>query len=595
MHGFTRCLFLLMVRRNIASGVEPDCSLTRVDTPKPPSFITGTWEGDQRPNLIGPGMEPAGGIYCAPPSEGVCLEGGSVDNDCCASPGNDDCAAGYTHSTQVAIQEGGSLWDRPSDQGFYPKCGEAHAGNTCCTPNSRRELVVGEQTTPGDMSETRQSADSSRALSDSSGCEAWGYESEDRLDCYGDIRGMLDDPNHACWSELSAKPTCCGHCGPWQADASGQAWHDTCHNLDIVRVTPGCSFEARTVHDEGTVYDRDTNFCYNGVGCDKVRRIRVFGTPSTSASASTSGSNVEMHTRLPSGLFHTSTADVCMTSEPLSFTCSLVEPAEWFLSPSPPAPLPPPPPLLTCSSDASRVLACIRGFTADEWRGCTSNGRFECHCHNDDGVNYCCGSENQAEAIRIWEEIGCAASASLTPPPPSPPRAPPSPVLASVEQFVVTEMWNATAVAAGATAGGSSKVVVGSRPSISYNAARAECSSREMALCSKDQLCPGGSPYDGGVSGSSDTWVPVSDGIDEWLQYGADTNDWCSLHSVQYAPDPHPCHTHPDEQLYPDEASCEHSYVYCCSQGSALPAGKARVRATIFKPAHLRGAPLTLH
>ena len=73
------------------------------------------------------------GPYCAPPSEGVCLEGGGVDNDCCAVCGNGGCAAGYTFSTQTAIVEGGS-WDRPTDQGFYPHCGQTYCGNTCCTP-----------------------------------------------------------------------------------------------------------------------------------------------------------------------------------------------------------------------------------------------------------------------------------------------------------------------------------------------------------------------------------------------------------------------------------------------------------------------------
>ena len=32
-------------------------------------------------------------------------------------------------------------------------------------------------------------------------CEAWGYESENELECYGSIREMVDDPSHACWAE----------------------------------------------------------------------------------------------------------------------------------------------------------------------------------------------------------------------------------------------------------------------------------------------------------------------------------------------------------------------------------------------------------
>ncbi len=110
---------------------------------------------------------------------------------------------------------------------------------------------------------------------------------------------------------------------------------------------------------------------------------------------------------------------------------------------------------------------------------------------------------------------------------------------------------------------------LGDRPSVSWNAARAECESRGQGLCSSEELCPTGTPFDGGVD-SSDTWVPVSDGSDEWLQYGKWANSWqpgplCSLHSVQYAPDPHPCHTHPDPARYPDAASCGHSFLYCCS------------------------------
>ena len=54
--------------------------------------------------------------------------------------------------------------------------------------------------------------------------------------------------------------------------------------------------------------------------------------------------------------------------------------------------------------DAERILICIKQFSASEWLGCTSDGRYECHCSNDDGVNFCCGSQNQAEAIAIWEQ-----------------------------------------------------------------------------------------------------------------------------------------------------------------------------------------------
>ena len=90
-------------------------------------------------------LPPPPPTYCAPPSEGVCLEGGGVDNDCCATCGNGGCAAGYTFSTQTAIAEGGS-WDRPTDQGFYPQCGQMYCGNTCCTPLGLEAYVTGATT-----------------------------------------------------------------------------------------------------------------------------------------------------------------------------------------------------------------------------------------------------------------------------------------------------------------------------------------------------------------------------------------------------------------------------------------------------------------
>ena len=65
------------------------------------------------------------------------------------------------------------------------------------------------------------------------------------------------------------------------------------------------------------------------------------------------------------------------------------------------------------NADAERILKCIKQFSAAEWQGCTHDGKYECYCSNDDGVNYCCGSDDQAEAIEIWskclgvEDKGC--------------------------------------------------------------------------------------------------------------------------------------------------------------------------------------------
>ena len=65
------------------------------------------------------------------------------------------------------------------------------------------------------------------------------------------------------------------------------------------------------------------------------------------------------------------------------------------------------------NDDAERILKCIKKFSASEWKGCVSDGTYECYCSNDDGINYCCGSDDQAEAIEIWskclgvEDKGC--------------------------------------------------------------------------------------------------------------------------------------------------------------------------------------------
>ena len=111
----------------------------------------------------------------------------------------------------------------------------------------------------------------------------------------------------------------------------------------------------------------------------------------------------------------------------------------------------------------------------------------------------------------------------------------------------------------------SSIIKLGGSYAFSYNDGRVRCEQIGYGLCSKGQLCPSDVPYNGiGVSGSTDTWVPVNDGSDEWLQFGEHASPRCLLHSIQYSPDPHPCHTHPDPEKYPDEPSCEHSQLYCC-------------------------------
>ena len=56
------------------------------------------------------------------------------------------------------------------------------------------------------------------------------------------------------------------------------------------------------------------------------------------------------------------------------------------------------------NAEADRILKCIKRFSADEWKGCTHDEKFDCGCGNDEEINYCCGSADQAEAIEIWSQ-----------------------------------------------------------------------------------------------------------------------------------------------------------------------------------------------
>ncbi|EOD39078.1 hypothetical protein EMIHUDRAFT_223963 [Emiliania huxleyi CCMP1516] len=105
--------------------------------------------------------------------------------------------------------------------------------------------------------------------------EAWGYGAENELSCYGGISGMASNLEHACWAELDTRPSCCGYCGPWAGSADGTQWVETCHHLDIIRVTPGCSYELERSDGQRFTFHQDTRVCANTVGCDSVRRIRL--------------------------------------------------------------------------------------------------------------------------------------------------------------------------------------------------------------------------------------------------------------------------------------------------------------------------------
>ena len=138
-------------------------------------------------------------------------------------------------------------------------------------------------------------------------------------------------------------------------------------------------------------------------------------------------------------------------------------------------------------------------------------------------------------------------------------------LMARADETTTTATSNATSL----------PTALGPRPSVSWLSARDECASRNATLCSSSRLCPANVPFDDGDAIVPGTWVPVADGVDEWIRYGAWPYDTggvrCALHSATWGGDPHPCHTHPDPTpypelgLYPDvHGGCAMSHVYCC-------------------------------
>jgi hypothetical protein len=69
-------------------------------------------------------------------------------------------------------------------------------------------------------------------------CKARGYGSVG-CDCEFEKECAMSD---------DSSQKCCGtgedYCGEeWSKEDKGSEWFDTCHDLDSIRITPGCSFE----------------------------------------------------------------------------------------------------------------------------------------------------------------------------------------------------------------------------------------------------------------------------------------------------------------------------------------------------------------
>eukprot|EP00798_Chlamydomonas_sp_ICE-L_P009474 gene9474-32464_t len=68
----------------------------------------------------------------------------------------------------------------------------------------------------------------------------------------------------------------------------------------------------------------------------------------------------------------------------------------------------------------------------------------------------------------------------------------------------------------------------------SYAQAQAQCSSVSMQLCRVDEICSNGVPRSL-FSTTGDQWMPVLDGVNEWVEINRNDNDRkCKLHSTLY-------------------------------------------------------------
>jgi hypothetical protein len=100
-----------------------------------------------------------------------------------------------------------------------------------------------------------------------------------------DCRQCDDVTNERCdwgnyFSVIDSKPDDFGYKGPW----TSAEWLDSPHDLDTLRMSPGCSVEvAREANGGGQTYvfNSDVRVCGNNVGCDSIRSLRVF--PSSGA------------------------------------------------------------------------------------------------------------------------------------------------------------------------------------------------------------------------------------------------------------------------------------------------------------------------
>ena len=86
---------------------------------------------------------------------------------------------------------------------------------------------------------------------------------------------------------LDTNPRGYGYSGPW----TSEEWVDTPHDLDAIRMSPGCSVEVSDQAGSTYTYHSDTRLCGNEVGCDSVRRVRVFKTGTMKAMQSMCGSS----------------------------------------------------------------------------------------------------------------------------------------------------------------------------------------------------------------------------------------------------------------------------------------------------------------
>ena len=350
---------------------EGHCNLTRSDTPAPPAFIVGTWESIIMPSISeqsrsGARVATEGDVRLESNNAVMIYHSGSWKYVCDDSWGIDDAevvcrqlglGSASSAPTRLSIPSDSFWLDDVACRGSETRLSSCSASSwgseNCATSEGAGAICTGSSSS---LTERRQlqSATEGDVRIESDNAVMVYHSGSWRYVC-DDLWG-IDDANVVCRQVglglASSAPT---------------------------RITVADSFWLDNVQCSGS--ESSLSDCTsNEWGSENCGTTEGAGAVCTRSSPLVT---TESHIRLPSGLAHTSNRDICMTTEPLSFTCSVVEPSAWFVSPSPPLPMSPPPPPMSPPPPSPSPPSCVVSYrpqtspTSSTGYSCASLGLIE--------------------------------------------------------------------------------------------------------------------------------------------------------------------------------------------------------------------------